>query len=57
MNRGGIAKTYTTHVAKCSAELLYKQTHTIHDGFVRVQTKTIWDEFMGLLWGNVYPGE
>ncbi len=31
----GIGKA--THVAKRNAEILYKQTHTIHNGFVRVQ--------------------
>ncbi len=31
-----MGKTYTTHVAKCNAELLHEQTHMIHDGFVRV---------------------
>ncbi len=30
-----------THVAKCNVELLYKQTHTIHDGFVRVHTSKV----------------
>ena len=36
MSRGGIGQTYTTHVAKRNADLLYKQNHSIHDGFVRV---------------------
>ena len=31
-----MGETYTTHVAKCNAELLYEQTHMIRDGFVRV---------------------
>ncbi len=52
ISRGGIGKTYTTHIAKRNAELWYKQTHMIHDGFVRVHV--LFDTYVGKVEGNTH---